>query len=204
MFEFQENCGLKLVKDLVEGEENLSRIYGFILYTEASPYVVKVLQDDAFWDALNSISGSNWPIFAVRPLRRGQRSIKGYSPRVMSYLVPTWDEPKGNLSVLSDFGLKSSEDLPLFIAFMWDDNDQLNEIAIPIRGNDVDSTYQSLETIVKTIAQVECEVLPQYKQSINVFRNVKSELESMEFKYKLIERGRIVKRIADFLSSYLK
>jgi hypothetical protein len=203
MFEFQEKCGLKLVKELVEGEKNLSRIYGFILYTRENPYVVKVLQDDAFWNALNSISGSNWPIFAVRPLHEGQRVIKGSGHGCIGYLVPTWDEPEANLPVLKDFGLNSSEDLPLFVAFMWDDNDQLNEITIPIRGVDVDTTYNSIETIVKAITRVEKDVLPEYKQTVSVFRNVKSEIESLEFKYKIINRGRILNRFADFLKMFI-
>lgn len=203
MFEFQEDCGLKLVRDLVEGEKNLSRIYGFILYTRKNPYVAKVLRDDDFWNALNSISDSNWPIFAARPLHEGRKVTKGGGPGHIGFLVSTWDEPDENLPVLKDFGLSSSEELPLFVAFMWDDNDELNEIAIPIRGTDVETTYNSIEAIVTAITNVEKEVLTENKQTVNVFRNVKSELESMEFKYKIIKRGRILKKFADFLSVFV-
>lgn len=48
MFAFQKDCGLRVIKDLVDGDANLSRIYGFILYTEKDPYVIKVLRDEVF------------------------------------------------------------------------------------------------------------------------------------------------------------
>ena len=72
MVSIKNDCGLSDVKDLVECSPNLSRIYGFILYTEQDPYVAKVLRDDDFWKSLDSISGANWPIFAARPLKKGQ------------------------------------------------------------------------------------------------------------------------------------
>lgn len=102
----------------------------------------------------------------------------------------------------SDFGLTSTEQLPLFVAFMWDDNDELNEVAIQIRGTDTDSTYNSLEEIVKVITRAENAVLPEYKQTVNVFRNVRAELESLDFKFKAIQRGKIAKRIVDFLGVF--
>lgn len=75
MIPFDKECGLSLVKDIVRGDESLSRIYGFILYTDKDPFVAKVLRDEDFWQALNSISGPSWPIFAVRPLIKGSFRI---------------------------------------------------------------------------------------------------------------------------------
>ena len=204
MFEFQKDCGLELIKEMVAEDKNTSRIYGFILYTDKDPYVAKVLRDNDFWNGLNCISGSNWPIFAVRPLQVGQMRIQGSSPGMMSYLVSTWEEPKANLPIIRDFGLKDSKDSPLFVAFMWDDTDKLNQIAIPIMGNDIDSTYHSIEEIVKVITRVEAAILPEYKGTINVFRNVKSELEALQIKHKVIERGLILKKIAEFCSVFIR
>lgn len=204
MFEFQKDCGLQIVKELVEGEKNLSRIYGFILYTEENPYVCKVLRDDDFWKALDRKSGSNWPIFAARPLQQGQMKVMGGgNSNYIGFMVQTWNEPSNNIPVLRDFGLNDSQDLPMFVVFMWDDDGNLNEVAIPIQGRDTDSVYHSLEEIVQAIARVENAVLPEYKGTVNVFRNVKFELESLKLKHKIISRGKIMKRIADFLGIFV-
>ncbi len=202
MFAFQKDCGLQVVKDLVEGDKNLSRIYGFILYTKQDPYVAKVLRDDDFWKSLDSISGSNWPIFAARPLEKGKTVIKGGNGNGIGFMVQSWEEPESNLSVLQDFGLKDSSELPQFVVFMWDDKDQLNSVSMPIRGNDIDTIYHSIEEIVKTIAGVENAILPEYKGTENVYRNVVTAFSGLKFKYKLKSWGKIGNRIAGFLGMF--
>lgn len=203
MFEFQKDCGLKVIKDLVEGTQNLSRIYGFILYTEKDPYVAMVLRNEDFWNAFDSISGNSWPIFAARPLQQGRTRLSGGGGHgQVSMMFATWDEPKDNIPIIQDFGLKDSRDLPLFVAFMWDDEDNLNEITIPIRGNNVDEVYHSLEEIVIAITRVEERILPKYKGTVNVFRNVKAEIEALKLKHHVISRGKIIRRIAGFLSVF--
>lgn len=201
MFDFQKDCGIKVIKDLVK-DSNLSRIYGFILYTEKDPFVAKVLRDDDFWSALDSISGSNWPIFAVRPLKQGSMRNNSASSKHMSFLVSTWDEPKSNIPIIEDFGIEDSQDLPLFVAFMWDDEDNINELTIPILGSDTETIYHSIEEIVKTIAHVESAILPEYKGTINVFRNVKTELESLKMKHAIISRGKKLYRLAEFFNMF--
>lgn len=204
MVPFEKECGLKIVKELVEGESNLSRIYGFILYTEQDPYVAKVLRDDDFWSALDTISGSNWPIFAVRPLPKGNWKLSPSSRggNTTNFMVQTWDEPKANIPVLRDFGIKKTEDLPLFVVFMWDDDDNLNEITIPILGNNQEKVFCSLKEIVETIAKVEEAILPQYKGTVNVFRNVKAALEALAFRHTVINRGKILFRLAEFFNLF--
>jgi len=204
MFSFEKECGLKIIKDLVKGDKTLSRIYGFILYTDKDPYVAKVLRDEDFWNALDSISGANWPLFAVRPLCKGKYSIPTSSrSNMISYMVQTWVEPRTNMQVLHDFGLKNTESLPLFVAFMWDDTDELNQVAIPIEGKNIDAVYNSIEEIVKIISKTEAEVLPQYKGTVNVFRNIVTELNALKFRHTVIKRGKIAYRLSEFLSVFV-
>ena len=204
MVDFQEDCGLELVKNLVEGDSNLSRIYGFILYTEQDPYVAKVLRDDDFWNALDSISGANWPIFAARPLVKGfYKSPSSNDLNSIGFMVRTWTEPSSNMPVLLDFGLKNTENLPLFVVFMWDDNDELNQVAIPITGRTVDAVYHSIEEIVKAITKTEAAVEPKYKRTVNVFRNIVTELEALKFKHMVLQRGKIASHIYEFLNSFV-
>ena len=205
MLSFEKNCGLKLIKEIVTSDSTISRIYGFILYTSRHPYVAKVLRDNAFWDSLNEISGSNWPIFAVRPLQQGSYSFKGGGPPgTMSMMVSTWDEPSSNMPIIRDFGLTDSKELPLFVVFMWDDNDELQQLSIHIMGDDEKSVYSSLETIVSTISQTEEMIEPQYKRTVNVFRNVTQQLEALSFKNTIKSRGKIAMRFAEYLSAFIK
>lgn len=203
MFEFEEECGLHVIKDLVK-DSNDSRIYGFILYTDADSYVCKVLKDNDFWTALDKISGSNWPVFAVRPLdklqfmQQSMRFSKAQGPSV-SYMVNTSSKADSNLPIIRDFGLDVDNNLPCFVVFMWDDNDELQQMIINIEGRDIDSVYHSIEEIIKAVTNAEKAVEPQYKRTVNVFRNVISELEGLNFRHKFIRRGKIVNKMAEYL-----
>lgn len=53
--------------------------------------------------------------------------------------------------------------------------------------------YSSIKEIVTTITKIENTILPEYKGTVNVFRNVKSELESLIIKHKVIEDANSLK-----------
>ena len=202
MYPIQQEYGLELIKKLVD-DNNLSRIYGFILYTRENPYVVKVLRDEDFWNALNDISGPNWPIFAVKPLEKGFYKTRGSSiPGVVGFMMQTWEEPRTNTQILTDFGLSNSKDLPCFVAFMWDDNDDLHSITVPISGNDIDSVYCSIEKIVRIIKETEDAISPEYKHNVEVFRNVSDQLNALKFKHKFKKSVRMGIRMLEFLKLF--
>ena len=203
MFEIQKECGLDVIKGLVEGDKNLSRIFGFILYTDKDPYVAKVLRDEDFWNSLDNISGDSWPIFAVRPLQKGFYQCSGSGSGGTGFMVQTWVEPKDNIPVIHDFGLDGTNELPLFVAFMWDDENKLQQVTIPIEGKNTDEVYESLKDIVKVITRVESYILPEYKRTENVFRNVESELKSIKVKRRVEKGVDISKKFLDFFSVFI-
>jgi len=75
-------------------------------------------------------------------------------------------------------------------------------VAIPIKGFNVDEVYHSIEEIVKVITKAEAAVLPQYKKTVNVFRNIVTELEALQFRHMVMRRGKIAYHIFEFLSSF--
>ena len=204
MIDFQEKTGLKVIKDLVSGDMNLSRIYGFILYTERDDDVIEALNRQSFWNALDYISGDNWPIFAVRPLLPGQWKLSGGGGRnSMSLMVSEYVEPESNKSILEEFNIKDGSKLPLFVAFMWDNEDKINQIAVPIDNHDELSVRRSLKAIVNTITEVEKRIEPKYKQTEAVFREVKQALEAQQFETKFRTFAKtVVKGLVGFIGLY--
>ncbi len=203
MYPLQKENGLEVIKENVKNA-NTSRLYGFILYTDSDPYVKKVLRDDDFWDALDEKSGQNWPIFAVRPITKEKTGIRALSnPRMINFIVSESERKISNEMVLKTFGLSSAKDLPCFVAFMWDDSDNLQSISVPIRGNNIDECYNSLREIVELITEAEDKVLPEYKRNVELFHIVADELSALQTRYTVKSIGRITKKFLDFFSSYI-
>ena len=59
-----------------------------------------------------------------------------------------------------------------------------------------------MKNIVTAITKVEDAILPEYKGSVNVFRNVETEIDAMKFKRRTIMGAEIVKKFKDLLSMF--
>ena len=198
MIDTSNNAKLNDIKELVSGQSDITRIYGVILYTDRNPYVKKVLRDDDFWAALDEISGIRWPIFAVRPKRQIESSKSLRQPKMVS----TGNAPQSNTLLLEDFGIDDINMLPLFVAFIWDNEGVLKQVHVPIEGNDMDSVYHSLETTIKTIADAEEGILEENRDTIHVFREVKSSLVAQNTRTSIRKTINSIKQIKDIVDLF--
>lgn len=135
MIQLDQDFGMKVVNEY----HSPSNIYGFVLYTESNPYVRKVMRDDDFWEEFDYKSGANWPIFSVKALEDKKDS---------SY----------NHMACKFFNLKNAdEDLPCMIIFALDEKEK--EIAFQrtykIKGKTVDEVYQSIVSVIESVAEIE-------------------------------------------------
>lgn len=165
MFELdlKENIDFGIVKDLAG--VSTSRICGFIVYSLKHANVAKVVRDEDYWNELNAISGPNWPIFCVRPL---------------CAKCSTAADWRKNEDILKYFYLEDTDrDLPCFVLFAWDDNDNLCMNAYHIDDSSVESTHTSLRHIVTEISTAEETVLDEYKGTTSVYRNVSWVIDSL-------------------------
>lgn len=191
------------VKNLKRKNDYRSRIYGLILYTRRNPFVVKALKDDDFWLALNDESGPNWPIFAISPSGDNANYFSRSSDtRLMEMMVNISNDPDENNQFIDFFNLNGKEDLPCIIFFIWDDNEKLQMIKCPIIGNSSSQVYRCISKYVNCVANAESNILDEYKQSENLFREVKKDLEALNIKYRIIRGSNIISNFLDFISHF--
>ena len=69
---------------------------------------------------------------------------------------------------------------------MWDDNNQLRQIDWKVNDYSIETAYNSIKEVVELISKAEQEILPEYKMSTSVFRQVKSEIEGSKFRKGLL------------------
>lgn len=197
----KEKLDLKIIKGVCD--QSTSRIYGFILYTRRHANVANFLQNQNYWNCLDDISGENWPIFSVRPLTQGQfRPLGGrYISDTLNCMLSEWCEPNTNRQILDFFSLDESRNLPCFVGFIWDDNDELQQFEWKVDESSVDTVYASLKEIVTLLSDVEARVLDEYKSSVNLWREIISELKGAQFKHRLISFKKGSSAAIQFLGS---
>ena len=198
MFPLEEEFGLTELRRRCDN--SISRIFGFIMYTRRHSYITKVLEDIHFWNELDEISGPRWPIFAVKPLEQGRYQYPNFPPDFIGMMVQTWIEPNENRKYLDVFSLKESSDLPCFIVFIWNDDNEIEQITFKLSNQNQDAAFNSIREIVSIISDAEQQILPAYRKTDSVFRNVKADLEAHFFHRKITRTFKYFPYIYDFIS----
>lgn len=134
-----------------------ANIFGFIAYTERNPYIVKVLKDDDFWQSLNDRT-EGWILYAIKP------DSQYYGG--------------GNAKFINDsLGIKP-EEYPQFVILSIGSNGVMKQRKYPISGNSVETTYNSIEDIVRVITDAVKKILPEFKGATSVSREVWNALDA--------------------------
>jgi hypothetical protein len=136
------------------GAGELVDVYGLVLFTDAHPHLVKVLNDDHYWRAFDQVSGGRWVMFSAKP-HAGRRDVRSPQRGNMGLLVPVWHEPKENEALLKEFQLSSTEDLPLLLVFARDqDTGEMLKVTMDLDDSSIESAYSSLREAVALVTKV--------------------------------------------------
>ena len=117
-------------------------------------------------------------------------------------MVPIWTEPNANRKYLDVFSLKESRDLPCLVAFIWNDDDEIEQITCKLSNRNLEEAFDSIREVVRIIADAERQILPRYKRSITVFRNVKEDIKAHLVRKKLRRNFKYFSYIYDFVSGF--
>jgi len=174
----------------------MSNIFGFIAYTDSNPYIKKVLRDDDFWQCFNDLS-EGWIIYAVKPPQTGNYKCPSPPPGALCMLTAIWQEPAANKEFIKSFGLQDTSKLPCFIAFGINNDGGFDQLIYPLKANNEEEAFASIRGIIEIISQTEKRILPEYKNSVNVFREVSKQVQAAQFRENLSSFRTILKIITD-------
>lgn len=174
------NIDIDVIREVASLSE--SRICGFILYRTIDVNMVKVMRDDDCIRAFNDCSGERWPIFAVKPLCPSrQRMIGGDTPGMSSMVIMIEEDPKANIPVIDFFGLSHTSDVPCFVLFCWDDNNELLVTHYKLTAATPEIACNSILEVIEEITKSESQIQPEYRKGIGVYRQAREAIESLKF-----------------------
>ena len=185
MIELKKEMGITQIREI--SEHTVARIFGFIMYTRRHAYIIKALRDNDLWSELDEISGANWPIFSVKPLSEGRYELPKSNRNSSQMLVPIWKEPNENKEFLS-------------VLFIWKDNDEIEQIVWKLSNKNKEEAFNSIREVVSIISETEELILPEYKRTENVFRNVKANIEARIAKHSIIRNLKTVLRLKELFT----
>lgn len=107
------------VKKLMEygaSNEDVMQIFGVILFTDEHPNVKKVLRDEDYWRAFNSLTGENFVMFSVKPEAPVMVYPEGDS-NVLHMMVKIAKETEDTKALFKTFEIDGRKDLPAIYLF---------------------------------------------------------------------------------------
>lgn len=138
------------------------KTFGFIIYTEENPNIIKLLKDDDYWNALDKASGEKFYIFTVKPTQ-GTREYPSMNNGMMGMMVKIWKEPKDNHKLLEVFEIKSTEELPLFFIFTKV-GPYLLKYSVKINEKNIDEALSQLKNLFYKIRLVSEQIHSKYEE----------------------------------------
>lgn len=167
-----------------------TRICGFIIYGREHANVRKVLKDKEYWDALDAISGSNWPVFAPLPLdskilQRDPACLHDGQDNGASFMLGTYVDTDKTERILELFGLQDSDQAPCFVLFAWNEKGELVSEAYKIPDTSENDVYNSLKEVIGAISKSESHIQTEYKKTDGAYRQALLEVEHLKFMRKV-------------------
>lgn len=144
-----------LIKD--RQQYRTANIFGFIAYSERNPYVIKVLQDNVFWQSLNART-EGWILYAIKP----NSSYFG----------------GGNAEYINQCLGMQPNDYPQLVILGIGSNQVMMQRSYKIIGDSVETVYNSIEKNIDTITSALEFIYPEFKNSTRVHREVIKALDA--------------------------
>jgi hypothetical protein len=163
--------------------EKQAKIFGFILYSDSHSNIKKVLRDDDHWSSFNEDS-NGWIIFSIKP-REGQLKYPNFPEGTIGMMIPVWKEPSENKKILEFFGLQDTRVLPCFVAFTIKENKELSRVSYKLDDDSYDNARNSIKKIINEITATVDNILPEYKDTDSVYREVTKTIERIKTEEKL-------------------
>lgn len=134
-----------------QSSPDVAQLFGVILYTDEHPNIKKVLRDQDYWDAFDTITGAEFAVFSIRP-QQGQFRVPKMPGGAHSMMVPIWVEPRENREMLQLFELTDTRKLPMLLLFTEVDGKYLS-IQLPIEDTSLDKTPGAIKTELEFATQ---------------------------------------------------
>ena len=197
MFPIYAQLDAKICKHHLDIKQT-ANVFGFIAYTETNPNIVKVLRDEDYWNSFNKLS-DGWIVYAIKPPKIGSYVSPDLPEGAMGMMIPLWKEPEANVEFIKTFGLEDTSILPCFIAFAINEKGGFDQIIYRLDDVTVDAAYQSISKIIKVITKTSQVILPEYKTSPGVFREVKKQIECIRFYENCAHIGNFLKLLIEIV-----
>lgn len=166
-------------------QDNRALAFAFILYDFENPQISKVLKDEDYWLALNSISGAYLTVFSLNfkpKINMKHRQVSGSQGMQMLTSLSIFENPSVGTNILIDryFGEGIEVEYPAILFFQVDNDSVIDSLLIELsEKEEIQKAFWELRNYISSSVNALKKITPENrKNSREIFdcleRNVKS------------------------------
>jgi len=131
-------------------------VFGVIIYSTANVHVKKVLFDEDYSQAIDSLVGDKWPVFTAYIDLRDYQALGGTSHDQEAsggkhFLIKEWMETQESMQLMDVFSITSIKRLPIMVVFAIDEDLKTRRRIFQIDDEDTSRVYEDLRYIITTV-----------------------------------------------------
>ena len=159
-----------LINKYTSEDVNTIKTFGFILYTDSTPNIKKMLRDEDLYASLNERSGGEWVIFTAKPNNNINHNhhFNDSAPADVTttgYFIDMEEELNVNKEVIQELGLDLFDDIPALIIITKIHKKRYLQCKVKIDDSTVETSYNSLCDLFTKIGKEVTEMKQEYKSN---------------------------------------
>lgn len=164
--------------------------FAFILYDYTSPHVKKILVDQDYWNALNTISGNLLTVFYVdcktKTLNEKVKKFKAGVPYMSVYGIKSESNDPSIISIKileKYFGINEQIFNPSIMLFQVSDMKVTNYLFVNLKEKEIEKTYIEIKDIINTVIGSLKGISPECHENYGpIFREIENSITHRKHK----------------------
>lgn len=177
--------------------------FAFILFDLPHPQVRKVLEDDAYWDALDADAGSYLTVFSFNvPERRRRRESGQLEVRHMVALTEPFGPREGIEAVRSFFGFSEDIELPALLFFQVSGKEIIDSLWVNLHEKRTEPAFEEIRGLVGSAVSAVQEMPNDNREDAQeVFDQIQGAVKGEATRRKIRRMAEPAKPIINFVSA---
>jgi hypothetical protein len=185
-------------------EQGRALAFAFILYDFTNPHISQVLANNAYWQALNEISGSFLTVFS---LHHQEPPAPNYNPNIIHNMtmVPTWSNPRDDTNSLirKYLGEDISVTFPAILFFQVDGRSVIDSILIELNEDYIEPSFNEIRSHITNAVNALQRIHEENRGNLReIYNCLEREVTEARFTRNFKRNLGIGLRIAEFIKAF--
>jgi hypothetical protein len=183
-------------------QENRALAFAFLLYRLEDAPVIKTLQDEVYWNALDEMAGRFITVYVFySPVKRPKADDDPWRQKSREEASAS-----AALELLQQhFSVDRNLELPCMLFFQVKKKEVVDSYVVPLSHSNIEATFSELRDILDASRRAVEKVMPENKNNAQeIFNLIRGEFDNLSLKGKIVKGGTAIITVSRLVGTLVK